>query len=122
MKNLKLLLDELRKSRSDRQLIDSLLFDYLLNEEDHSAFNLVSSIRKINTSTIIKIIDSYLDDVYLPTVQEIIKDGQYSLFEFEGATYRLSAIVDGSPMFTKLGSIDVIKPPFTLNDRVKRCF
>ena len=119
---MKKLLEDLKKARYDRQSIDLVIMDYLLIEDDNNSFSLVSSIRKLNTAIIIKIIDIYLEETYQPTVEEILKEGKVSLFEFNDVSYRLSAIVDGSPIFTLLTSADSINPPFNLSDRVKRCY
>lgn len=122
MKLLRSLHEELKKAKFDQQQFDSVVFNYLLNEEDHSLFNLVSSVKKLRPLTAFKIIDIYLDEVYQPTVEELIKEGHHTVFEFNDVTYRFSAMLEGSPVFTRLGSLDVIQPPFKLSDKVKRCF
>lgn len=63
-----------------------------------------------------------LKSVELKTVEQIIKDGKQCVFEYNDETYMLSAIHDGVPLFTILGSLDIIEPPFSLNDKVKRAF
>lgn len=122
MMKLKLLLEELKKARHDKKAVDSLIQGYIESEDDANFIGLVNSLMLVNTLTMVKIIDIYLDELYRPTVEEVIKGGRYSMFEFDNETFTFSAIVDNSPVFSKLGSVEAIVPPFKLSDRVRRCF
>lgn len=91
-------------------------------DESESLRMLVMAIQDMRWSSISAIIGMYLDEMDSRSVYDIIKSGDVAMFDFQGETYQLAGIEDGSPKFRKFGSVEIISPPFRLEDKVTRIF
>jgi hypothetical protein len=119
MKALRQLRTEIvRNPENKKAIISQFLNDYPSLDE----CALVAIIQDLKWSAIVSILHLYIEEKESRSVYDIVVNNDASLFDFEGETYQYLGKEDGVAKFKKLGSPDIIKPPFELTDKVTRIF
>lgn len=83
---------------------------------------LVILVKDLRWSSIAIILNLYIDGKDSTTVNDIVNENDSCVFEFNHDSYQYLGKEDGVAKFKKLGSPDIIKPPFELTDKVTRIF
>jgi hypothetical protein len=114
------LLELQRRLALERNTID-ILSEYIAGGDLEVRRIFVSSLIGMDTSHIRVMISLYIDNTGVLTVGDMIKSIG-TLFEINDVTYQCAGMFNGSPMFRKIGSEDLIIPDFKLDDKVRRIF
>lgn len=112
---------ELQKKLSQEKNTSELISEYV-NGDDREAHRVfVSSISGMDVSQIKLMVSLYIDNSGIITVSDMVKSVG-TLFEINNETYQCAGKFNGSPMFRKIGSDELIVPDFSMEDPVRRIF
>jgi hypothetical protein len=107
-------------SRNDNKY--ALVNSFLSESTNQDDINFINCIKDFSEKYIRIMISYYVDEKYSPTLKELIDEGRSVLFEYEGTTFCLSAMVDNEVIATELGSLTPTKKHIPLDAKVKRMF
>ena len=117
---LRQLLKQLKESRYQPEVFKHHINDYIYSK--HEKHDFVLSVSNLEPFSIIKMIEAYSRENSRVTVQDIIDDGAEVMFEFDNETYIIVGKENDQVKFRKIGSLEIIDPPFKMDDTVKRLF
>ena len=121
MENLKKLRNELRRNQVHPSIQALLVKTYLETNSDKEA-QFVGLIKDMRLPALLRMIDTYIDEMDFVTVEDLIKSQDMCIFEWQHETYQLAGVENGVAKFRKLGSAEIVTPPFGPSDRITRIF
>lgn len=110
------------RQEKDHKAYSKIIDTYLLGEDLDKNKMFVHSISDLRSTIIVSMIQDYIREREIFTVEDIIKNHTSCMFEFNNETYVICE-EDGIFKFRTLGSPKIISnPPFGLQDVVRRLF
>jgi hypothetical protein len=107
-------------SRNDNKY--ALVNSFLSESTNQDDINFINCIKDFSAKYIRIMISYYVDEKYSPTLKELIDEGRSVLFEYEGTTFCLSAMIDGLAVVTELGKLMPTDKKIPLDAKIRRIF
>jgi hypothetical protein len=124
MKDLKILVIDLKNNTTTENEKRSAIKHYLSVEHDKGRYDFVKAIEDGKINTIKNFCDLYIEEFGAVNMRDIVEGDVGTLFELNGETFSFLGIskANKKPNFKALGKREVIELEFSNEDNVRRIF